>query len=304
MRVGTGDRFMTLAKQNHTGSKIQHQVTAVVVTYNSSAVVDFLATSLNSLENVIVVDNASQDGTVEKIRALAPHVNLIGNNKNLGFGAANNRGAQLVKTPYILFINPDCRISDDMLCSLLKTAEEFPTAGIIAPQGYYKGGNVQISYRQAYYEKRTPQEYIIPDSVCSVKWVHGCCLLVRTDVFRMIDGFDERFFLYYEEDDLCLKVIAAGYECLIEPRSEVLHLGAKSTAGSPGLEIFKHFHYARSRYLITRKYQGIYTALIYRFKILVLAPFAICFYFILNKKVDALKWLGWGEFAWNLRIFL
>lgn len=103
--------FMSVTSQHQKSIKIRQQITAVVVTYNSSVVANFLADSLDCLEKVIIVDNASEDDTVEKIRSLAPHVEIIANNKNLGFGAANNLGAQSVITPFILFINPDCQIN-------------------------------------------------------------------------------------------------------------------------------------------------------------------------------------------------
>jgi GT2 family glycosyltransferase len=282
--------------------KIQEYVTPIAVTYNSISIVDILACNLNQFKEAIVVDNASQDGTLEKLLSLAPHINVICNHKNIGFGAANNIGVKYVKTPFILFVNPDCKVGCDALDSLLRTAEQYPNAGVIAPQSYFINGSAQISYRQAYYERSTTKQYRVPDAVCSAKWLHGCCLLVRLDVYRLINGFDEQFFLFYEEDDLCLKVLAAGFDCIIDPGAKVLHLGGRSTEISSRLEIFKNFHYARSRYLITLKYQGIKSALSYRIKIFLLAPFAIFIFFVLNKRLKFTKWLGWGRFAWSFTI--
>lgn len=279
--------------------KIQEYVTPVVVTHNSVGVMDILTHNLNQFKEAIVVDNASKDDTLEKICAISPHVNIIRSHKNIGYGAANNLGAKHVKTPFVLLLNPDCKIGLDALDSLLRTAENYPNSAVIAPQSYFINGSAQVSYRQAYYERIIYKKYNVPDAVCSAKWLHGCCLLVRLDVYKLINGFDEQFFLFYEEDDLCLRVLSAGFDCLIDPGAKALHFGGRSTAISPRLTIFKNFHYARSRCLITLKYQGKKSSFIYRIKIFLLAPFAIFIFFVLNKKIEMNKWLGWGWFAWG-----
>lgn len=279
---------------------MMNTVTVVTVTYESRAIVNNLAKILRRFAHVVAVDNASRDGTADALAEHLPNATIVRNAENVGFGAGNNIGVALVRTPYALLLNPDCEISDNALAQLLLTAERYPDAAIVAPQGLRAGGKPQASYRQAFYEHRAKQEYQIPDATCSAKWLHGCCLLVRVDAFREFGGFDERFFLYYEDDDLCLKAIQAGKDCLLEPKSQVLHVGGASSAPSMRTEFRKHFHYARSRHLILYKYQGQQSSRQYRLKTAITAPLAVILYALLLQKKHVLKWLGWGCFAWKL----
>lgn len=275
-------------------------VTIIIVTYESQAIAQNLASSLANYHNIVIVDNASKDLTMKTLTKLLSNATFIKNDKNLGFGSANNIGVALAKTPYVLLINPDCEITEENLQQLLKTAHYFPNAGLVAPQAHYKNGNIQISYRQAYFEKSTSKNYSIPDACCSAKWLNGCCLLVNIEAYRKVGGFDSRFFLFYEEDDLCLKMLDAGYDCILDPDAKIIHHGGASSQTSLKLVLFKHFHYARSRHLITQKYQNSLSAFIYRLKIAFAAPPSFLFYALLKKNKNlALQWLGWGSFAWK-----
>lgn len=274
-------------------------VTVISVTYDSAALADTLATTLARFPHVIVVDNASRDGTADALQARLPHAQVIRNPRNRGFGPANNQAIALVQTPFALLLNPDCDISTAALQQLLDTAQDYPRAALIAPQGWYSAEQIQPSYRQAFYERRAAQGYRIPDGTCSAKWLHGCCQLVRVAAFRDFGGFDERFFLYYEDDDLCLRALQAGYDCLLEPGAQVLHRGGASSAPDWRTEFRKHFHFFRSRHLILGKYQGKATARRYRLKTALAAPLATLLYGLLLRKKYALKWLAWGCSAWT-----
>jgi N-acetylglucosaminyl-diphospho-decaprenol L-rhamnosyltransferase len=125
-------------------------------------------------------------------------------------------------------------------------------------------------------------------------------MLVRVDAFRTFGGFDENFFLYYEDDDICLKALHAGFDCLIEPAAQVFHRGGASSKPSVRTELLKSYHWARSKHLIIKKYQGMHLSMLYRFKIAVSAPLAIVVYALLLNKKYFLKWLGWGYFSWKV----
>lgn len=275
-------------------------VTVITVTYRSSSIVAALAQTLNRFPRVIAIDNASRDDTAATLSKLVPHAQVIGNTVNKGFGPANNQAVALVDTPYALLLNPDCDISIEALQCLLATADLYPSSAIIAPQGWHDSVRPQSSYRQAFYEHRAKQPYRIPDGTCSAKWLHGCCMLVRVDAFRSFGGFDEKFFLFYEDDDLCLRALQAGYDCLLEPRAEVLHPGGASSTPSWRTEFRKQFYFVRSRHLIIRKYQGNAAALRYRVKTALAAPLATLLYAILFQRKHALKWFAWGCSALNL----
>ncbi|MFI4941580.1 MAG: glycosyltransferase family 2 protein [Burkholderiales bacterium] len=280
-------------------SRAFDQVTVVSVTFESAAIVPVLAKTLDRFLNVIVIDNASRDETAAELSKRLPHTTVIRNPANLGFGPANNQALALVNTPYALLLNPDCDIEIAALEQLLACAARYPAAAIIAPQGWHGEGKPQASYRQAFYEKRAAQAYRIPDGTCSTKWLHGCCMLVRVDAFRRFGGFDERFFLYYEDDDLCLRALQAGYDCLLEPQAQVLHVGGTSSRPSWRTEFRKHFHFFRSRHLIIGKYIGPAAARAYRVKTALAAPFAILLYGLLLQRRHALKWSAWGYSAWK-----
>jgi N-acetylglucosaminyl-diphospho-decaprenol L-rhamnosyltransferase len=278
-------------------------VTIVSVIYKSAALLETLVATLGRFPHVIVIDNASGDDLPAALAARLPHAQIVCNTRNLGFGPANNQAVALVQTPFALLLNPDCDISVDALQTLLETAGQYPQAALIAPQGWYSERRVQPSYRQGFYERRTAQPYRIPDGTCSAKWLHGCCQLVRVKAFRAFGGFDERFFLYYEDDDLCLRALLAGYDCLLEPRAEVLHLGGASSTPSWRTDFFKHFHFFRSRHLIIGKYQGAALARNYWLRTVVAAPLAMLIYTLLLRKKHALKWFAWGYSAWTKPIF-
>lgn len=273
-------------------------VTVVSVTFESATLVDSLAATLQRFRHVVIVDNASSDGCADALSKRLPSAKVIRNTINKGFGSANNQGVALVETPYALLLNPDCEISPEALAALIDTADRYPQAAIIAPQGWRSKDNVQPSYRHAFYEHRPKQAYQIPDGTVSAKWLHGCCLLVRVDAFRNFGGFDERFFLYYEDDDLCLRALQAGHDCLLEPQAQVLHIGGASSKPSWRTDFFKQYHFFRSRHLIIGKYLGKGAAWRYSTKTVLAAPLAVILYTLLLRKKHALKWLAWGCSSW------
>jgi GT2 family glycosyltransferase len=273
-------------------------VTVVCVTYESGRLIEPLCTTLAYFKHVIIVDNASKDRCPEAFARRLPHAKIVRNADNKGFGTANNQAIALVQTPYALLLNPDCEIEPAALDALLATAAAYPDSAIVAPQGWRTAKNPQPSYRHAFYEHRSKQAYQIPDATCSAKWLHGCCLLVKVDAFKNFGGFDERFFLFYEDDDLCLRALAAGYDCLLEPKSHVLHVGGASSTPSLRNDFFKQFHFFRSRRLIIGKYLGKPAAWRYGIKTAVAAPVAVLLYIILLRRKHALKWLAWGCSSW------
>lgn len=276
-------------------------ITVISVTYQSESIIKELAKTLSNFEHVVIVDNASSDATLTEVARYIPHAKIIANLTNLGFGAANNIGIAATDTEYALLFNPDCKIGIDDVVELVNAAVQYPSAGLIAPQGVDANGKNQPSYRHAFYEKRPRGRYHVPDGICSAKWLHGCCLLTRTNAFKKFGGFDTRFFLFFEDDDLCLKCIESGFDCIVQPAASVTHLGGKSSTPSNKTELLKQFHWARSKFQLIKKYQGYPNALLYRVKIAVCSPFAILIFLLLGRRKYLNKWLAWGRFAWTLK---
>ncbi|MBU6246939.1 MAG: glycosyltransferase family 2 protein [Xanthomonadaceae bacterium] len=277
--------------------RIFDDVTVVCVTYQSRALAEPLAERLRPFAHVILVDNGSTDGTASALQRLIPHARILQREDNGGFGKANNEGMAQVLTPMALLLNPDCSIDDDALDALVRCMDRYPTAGAVAPQGWRADRRPQKSFRPAFFERQARQGYRVPDAVCSAQWLNGCCLLLRTDAFHQIGGFDEQFFLYYEDDDLCLRLRRAGYECLLDPAANALHAGGGSSSPSSALSLFKAFHYCRSRHLAICKYEGRRAGRRYLARTLLAAVPLMLAYGLMLQRRHAMKWLGWGAAA-------
>ena len=273
---------------------ISEQVSVVCVTYNSRNVVPTLARTLANQPRVLIVDNASSDDTTALLRQHLPQAQVIARHDNAGFGAANNQAMARVRTPYALLLNPDCQISADDLQRLLDCLQAHPQAGIVAPQGWRSAGVAQKSWRPAFHQPQPAGPYRIPDGPLQAGWVHGSCLLVRRSAFEQIGGFDPSFFLYYEDDDLCLRMQQAGWHCLLEPAARSLHPGGASSTPSARTTFIKQFHYARSRQIALRRYLGSGPALAHRLRLLLAWLPAMLLYALLLRRQDVSKWAGWG----------
>ncbi len=246
-------------------------VTVVVVTYNSAHCLPGLSGGLQMMRNIIVVDNASDDDLQTQLPLTLPQATLLRNARNLGFGAANNRALAQVKTPYALLLNPDCLPTPEFLRGLLQAADEFPDAAIIAPHLIRRNGTPEVSYRwpATHWVSRGPKA----DGPCCVGFVCGAVMLLNMDVMRRIGFFDETFFLYYEDEDLCQRVFLAGQQIVVVPEVEITHLSRGSVKGPNPLksEFIRGYHHAQSKLVFERKYFGSALANRLRWKTLLLA---------------------------------
>jgi GT2 family glycosyltransferase len=246
-------------------------VTVLVVTYNSAHCLLGLAEVLAGVRHVIVVDNASEDDLQVQIARTIPHATVVLNKRNLGFGAANNRALAQVKTPYALLLNPDCLPTPEFFDGLLQAAVDFPDAAIIAPHLMRRNGTPEVSYRwpATHWDSRGPKA----DGPCCVGFVCGAVMLLNMDVMRGVGFFDETFFLYYEDEDLCQRVFLAGQQIVVVPNVEITHLSRGSVKGPNPLksEFIRGYHHAQSKLVFERKYFGDAHATRLRWKTLLLA---------------------------------
>ncbi|MDE1893790.1 MAG: glycosyltransferase family 2 protein [Pseudomonadota bacterium] len=272
-------------------------VTVVCVTYQSRSVVESLAATVRPFPHVLIIDNGSSDGTAAAARDAMPHARVIQRDGNGGFGKANNEAMAQVRTPLALLLNPDCDIKTADLQLLIDVIGRYPSAGMVAPQSWRAHHTPQKCYRPAFYEPPLKTPYRLADGTCSAQWLNGCCLLLRTQAFRDIGGFDESFFLFYEDDDLCLRMRLAGFECLLEPSANAWHTGGASSTPSLRVSFSKPFHYARSRHLAIRKYQGSGAGWRYLGKLMLAAVPAALIYGLLLRRRHFVKWVAWGSSA-------
>jgi GT2 family glycosyltransferase len=209
-------------------------ISVIVVTYNSAHCVGHALAAAPSAE-LIVVDNASSDDTIEQVKTFS--CSLVANDRNLGFGAACNQGARSATREFLLFLNPDAVLAPDAVELLLAAAASRPDAVAFGPRHELPGrGNVQA-----------------PSGLREVQFLSGAALLCRKSAFDKVGGFDETFFLYFEDEDLCLRLAECGP--LIEVADAVvLHHPGKGARLDARQRFAKYRHYGHSRAHFSRKH--------------------------------------------------
>jgi N-acetylglucosaminyl-diphospho-decaprenol L-rhamnosyltransferase len=254
-------------------------VDVVVVSYNSQGDLRECVEPLAAVENVqvIVVDNASTDGSLEVIADLP--IARIAREQNEGFGAGCNTGWRAGRAPYVLLLNPDARIDVDSLGRLVAALEAVPGAGAIAPRITHIDGRLDHSQRRfprlrstyaraLFLHRLFPTsawvDEVVRDTAAYAKpgspdWVSGACILVRRSVLEELDGFDEGFFMYCEDIDLCRRLRDAGHELLYEPAATVVHEGGASAPRASLLPVL-----AASRLRYAAKHSSAAAALLER----------------------------------------
>jgi len=219
-------------------------VSAIVVTHNAAA---WIERSLESLAGtgaeVIVVDNASTDGTPGLVREKFPGARVI-EQENRGFGAGNNAGMRVASGRYYVLLNPDAWLTEGALEKLVAFAEEHPEAAVVGPRLLNPDGSLQRSVRGYPSPWRIATEYFFlrklgprthalnaffgeqfdHESVREAEYLFGACLLVRREAVDEVGGFDEDFFLMSEEVDWCYRFRQAGWKVLFFPGAEVFHV--------------------------------------------------------------------------------
>jgi GT2 family glycosyltransferase len=230
---------------------------------------------------IIVVDNASADGTVEMVRAEFPNVRLIANAENAGFTRANNQALAIAQGRYLFLLNPDTELRAGALQILYDYAEAHPRAGIIGPQLFYGDGTLQSSRRRfptlatAFLESTILQQwfphnrvltryYMLDtrdDSTQPVDWINGSAMFVRRDVYEQIGGLDEGFFMYSEELDWCYRAKRAGWDIVYLPSAQITHYEGKS---SEQVVAQRDIYFNASKVRFVRKYRGAFSAEILR----------------------------------------
>ncbi|MEM6432645.1 MAG: glycosyltransferase family 2 protein [Cyanobacteria bacterium P01_D01_bin.115] len=233
----------------------QPQVSLIIVNYNGlGVIVDCLTSIFCHLSapaiEVIVVDNDSQDGSPELIAQKFPQVNLLRQSKNSGFGTANNVGVRQARGEYLLLLNSDTLVTANILPVLVAKLTSDAQVGIVGPRLLNPDGSFQLSIAHEiglWGEWRTLQQvkqYRIPAnrSALAAQYDHdqvvdivvGAAMLMRRSLFEQAGGFDETFFMYFEESDLCQRVRALGYKILYTPAVTVIHIGGYSVAQAAG----------------------------------------------------------------------
>ena len=235
-------------------------VSVVVVTYEGRELLRRCLSALagdephEATRELIVVDQASTDGTAEWLRAEHPEARLVRLELNVGFGAGNNRGAAAADGRWLLLLNSDCFVDPGAIDELVRFGDARPQTGIVAPRLRFTDGRLQRSCRRfpspyriateyLYLRKLAPGSAVLNGFYCGdfahdaprrVDWLTGACLLVRRELYERLGGFDESFFMYSEEVDLCRRALDLGFETWFDPAAGATHVWGGTTKRDPG----------------------------------------------------------------------
>jgi GT2 family glycosyltransferase len=266
-------------------------VSIIIVSYNTVELLDDCITSIKAQTSVefeiIVVDNNSTDNTLEMLTAKHADVIRIENRINSGFARANNQAIEIAKGKYIFMLNPDTLVLDGAVDKLFKFMEENSGVGICGPKNlgpdlklqmncdHYPGlWNIFVEYlrlgevfpRMRIFN-RTMMRYWQYDSIEEVERMAGCSLMISRSVMEAVGRLDDRFFMYFEETDICMRVNKYGYKIVFYPVTSIIHYGGQSALQKKDAHIVNTTamkYYLPSQYYFFRKHYGKITELLLR----------------------------------------
>jgi N-acetylglucosaminyl-diphospho-decaprenol L-rhamnosyltransferase len=227
----------------------EKNLTIVILTFNSAAIIERSLKNLNADKyKIVIVDNASKDNTVEVIRKNFPQLELIQIPKNIGYGRGNNVALKQVNTEFALVLNPDAFISEndiEVVLSEMKAHSNIAIAGPLILQQdtisqeerekeIIKIENDFAGLKDMYYEK-------IGNSFDS-RFISGACIFFRMSIFQKLGFFDENIFMFYEDDEICLRSKRNGYKNITVPQATVCHVGASSSKKSLRTTYRRNWH--------------------------------------------------------------
>jgi N-acetylglucosaminyl-diphospho-decaprenol L-rhamnosyltransferase len=254
---------------------------------------------------VIVVDNASSDGSTAMLEAVFPWVRLVASPENRGFAGGNNLAIPLSQGRYLLFLNPDTEVLGNALAAMVACMKDHPEIGVLGPELRYGDGSRQSSRRcfptfgmaliestplawrwpdntwaRRYHMDDVPVPSADPGKVQVVDWVVGAALLVRREALEQVGGFDEGYFMYSEELDWCRRAKTAGWQAAYFSGAQVVHHEGKSS--EQGIAA-RHIRFQTSKVRYFRKVHGVLTAWVLQMSILAM--------FSIEWGLEAVKWL-------------
>jgi N-acetylglucosaminyl-diphospho-decaprenol L-rhamnosyltransferase len=217
-------------------------ISVIIVNRDGEQDLDRCLQSLEASETeILLVDNASRDGSLDLVRDRYPHVRVFPQQENLGFSAANNLAAAKATGEALLLLNADAWLEAGALDLLAKCLAERPGVALVAPRLCYPDGRLQFSWSpargvlgEALQKMRNPFEAwrlahgSLARAVARMagrQWFTAACVLIRADAWCSVGGFDESFFMYFEDVDLCVRLEDAGWWLAYEPRAVVRHAG-------------------------------------------------------------------------------
>ena len=267
----------------------------------------------------ILVDNGSKDGTSDTVAKKFPWVRLVKNDQNCGFSIAVNQGVELATGRHLLVLNNDTRLVPPVLEKVVEFLDKTPDAGIVSPQLIYEDGELQHSIAnfpcfsemfigksilRVLFPGRFPSKLQTFDKPTEVESVVGAAMFLRREVVEKIGAIDERFFIFFEETDWCLRAKRAGWKNYLLPDAKIIHHQGQTVNRT---HVRKRVEYAKSLFLYFKKnHPAAYPWLRFLFPIknfveVVFSLLATIVTLGLSKRARRRLQEKWGTLAWQLR---
>ncbi len=250
------------------------KLSVIIVNYN---VKEFILNSIASVKKaaknisaeIIVIDNASQDGSPEVIAQKFPDVKLIANKENIGFGKANNQGLEIARGEFVLLLNPDTLVRENTFDKMIEFMNENPEAGLATCKVLNPDGTLQLACRRSFprpwvsFTKITGLSSLFPKSKLFAKYnltyldenksyevdaVSGSFMFLRREAVTDVGGFDPDFFMYGEDLDLCYRIKSKGWKVFYYPGTEIIHYKGESAKRS-SIDETRYFYNAMSLFV-------------------------------------------------------
>ena len=274
---------MSITRQN---------LSVIIVSYKSEYVIENCINSIDNEIEIIVIDNSDDDVLKKKIESKYKNVKYFLSKKNLGMGAANNLGIKKINRDFAFILNPDVTLERNSINEIFIASKEIDNFGIIAP----------LSNKDQY------PNYILkrghnfdPVKPFKVKSVDGYAMILNLKKLKKIDNFnffDENFFLYLENEDLCKRLIEINEDIYVIPKSKIDHLGGKAVDPKyrNEIEYLRNWHWMWSKFYFNKKHYGYAIAVLKIFKNLISAKIKFFYYLItlntFKRKIYEMRLLG------------
>ena len=231
------------------------RITVVFIVHNSTSVLEGAMKSLSRAKRVIVIDNASSDGSADMVRRLHERVEIIHNPDNTGVSMPSNMAFERVETELILHMNPDVRFDDDCVRRMVETMDADPNCAVVSPMIINANGDQEIDVLGP--GEIEHRKIAVPPEGPFCSWyVCGSVWLWRTEAMRKLDGFDSNIFLYNEDVDICLRAAAAGYSLIVDTEAVIHHGGGASERISHKTRWRKDWNLTWSHFYLKSKHLG------------------------------------------------
>ena len=259
-------------------------LSAVIVTFKSDQVIHDCIQSISDQIKIVVVDNSNDRKFKENLEKKYKNVECILSSNNLGMGSGNNLGLKQVKTDYAIILNPDVILKKDTIEEIINCSHQIESFAILAPI------STDPKYPNYKIKKNIDNiDYNLPfkvESVDGFAMVLNLKRINKIESFKNHNYFDEKFFMYLENDDFCMRLIKEKENIFVVPLAKIKHLGAKAVDDKyfHEIELSRNWHWMWSKFYFNKKYNGFLIAFFIVFPNFFSAVFKFIFYYLINKK--------------------